>query len=69
MSSLKLNSIYQGDCIEIMNALPEKSVDVIFADPPYNMQLGGDLTRPDSSLVDGVLGSIRKLSDIRSIHA
>ncbi len=54
MSSLKLNSIYQGDCIEIMNALPEKSVDVIFADPPYNMQLGGDLTRPDSSLVDGV---------------
>lgn len=54
MSVLKLDSIYHGDCIEMMNALPEKSVDVIFADPPYNMQLGGDLTRPDSSVVDGV---------------
>lgn len=54
MSSLKLDSIYQGDCIAVMNALPEKSVDVIFADPPYNMQLGGELTRPDSSLVDAV---------------
>jgi modification methylase len=30
-----------GDCIEQMNALPEKSVDLIFADPPYNLQLGG----------------------------
>ncbi|MBI1262618.1 MAG: site-specific DNA-methyltransferase [Rhizobiales bacterium] len=37
-----------------MNALPEKSVDLIFADPPYNLQLGGDLTRPDQSKVDAV---------------
>ncbi|KJS38711.1 MAG: modification methylase [Rhodospirillaceae bacterium BRH_c57] len=37
-----------------MNSLPEKSVDVVFADPPYNLQLGGDLTRPDNSRVDGV---------------
>ncbi|MDE1172526.1 MAG: site-specific DNA-methyltransferase [Parvibaculaceae bacterium] len=43
-----------GDCIEIMNGLPEKSVDLIFADPPYNLQLGGDLTRPDQSKVDAV---------------
>ena len=54
MSDLKLDSIIKGDCIEQMNALPEKSVDVIFADPPYNMQLGGDLMRPDSSKVDAV---------------
>lgn len=51
---MKLDTIYQGDCIEIMNSLPEKSVDVIFADPPYNMQLGGDLCRPDASHVDAV---------------
>ncbi len=35
--------IIEGDCIEAMNSLPEKSVDLIFADPPYNLQLGGDL--------------------------
>src|SRR4051812_3888614 len=43
-----------GDCIAAMNALPEKSVDLIFADPPYNLQLGGDLLRPDNSKVDAV---------------
>ncbi|HMM13233.1 MAG TPA: site-specific DNA-methyltransferase [Parvibaculum sp.] len=46
--------IIEGDCIEAMNALPEKSVDLIFADPPYNLQLGGELTRPDQSKVDAV---------------
>lgn len=46
--------IIKGDCIAAMNALPEKSVDLIFADPPYNLQLGGDLTRPDQSKVDAV---------------
>ncbi len=53
-SSLKTDVIYAGNCIEVMNSLPEKSVDVVFADPPYNLQLGGDLTRPDNSRVDGV---------------
>lgn len=47
-------TIIQGDCIEAMNALPAKSVDLIFADPPYNLQLGGELTRPDQSKVDAV---------------
>ncbi len=50
--TLPLNSICQGDCAEIMRGLPEKSVDLIFADPPYNLQLGGDLYRPNNSLVD-----------------
>lgn len=54
ISRLPANEILQGDCIEWMNALPEKSVDLIFADPPYNLQLQGDLTRPDQSKVDGV---------------
>ena len=47
--------ILQGDCIDIMRSLPEKSVDLIFADPPYNLQLGEGLRRPDDSLVDGVV--------------
>ena len=51
---LPLNQILAGDCIEIMNGLPEGSVDLIFADPPYNLQLRGDLHRPDNSLVDAV---------------
>ena len=54
MTTLKLNTIIQGNCIEEMNKLPAKSVDVIFADPPYNLQLGGDLQRPDSSVVQAV---------------
>ena len=52
--ALPLDSIIQGDCIAAMRALPAKSVDLIFADPPYNLQLGGDLHRPDGSHVDAV---------------
>ncbi|MDO5631806.1 MAG: site-specific DNA-methyltransferase [Paracoccus sp. (in: a-proteobacteria)] len=51
---LPLNEILAGDCIEVMNGLPEASVDLIFADPPYNLQLRGDLHRPDNSKVDAV---------------
>jgi len=46
--------IIVGDCVEELAKLPEKSVDLVFADPPYNLQLGGELTRPDNSRVDGV---------------
>ncbi len=48
------NRVIVGDCIENMKAIPEKSVDCIFADPPYNLQLGGDLHRPNNSKVDAV---------------
>lgn len=48
------NTLIEGDCIDIMNRLPAASVDLVFADPPYNLQLGGGLTRPDQSRVDGV---------------
>jgi len=51
---LPLNTIIDGDCIDVMNNLPEASVDLIFADPPYNLQLKGDLHRPDNSKVDAV---------------
>lgn len=53
-TTLPRNKILQGNCIEIMKSLPARSVDLIFADPPYNLQLGGDLTRPDNSKVNGV---------------
>jgi modification methylase len=49
-----LDAILKGDCVAALNRLPEKSVDAIFADPPYNLQLNGDLHRPDQSKVDAV---------------
>ncbi len=51
---LRPNSIIVGDCVEALARLPDKSVDLVFADPPYNLQLGGELTRPDNSVVDAV---------------
>ncbi len=51
---LPVDSILQGDCIAEMARLPDKCVDMIFADPPYNLQLGGDLFRPEGSRVDAV---------------
>jgi modification methylase len=56
MSSIELylDRILQGDCVELMAELPEASVDLIFADPPYNLQLSGDLWRPNMTKVNGV---------------
>ena len=51
---LPLGQVVVGDCVDVMNGLPEASVDLIFADPPYNLQLGGELHRPNNSRVDGV---------------
>ena len=51
---LPLDSIIEGDCTAAMARLPDKSVDMIFADPPYNLQLGGDLFRPEGGRVDAV---------------
>ena len=51
---LPIGQILDGDCIEAMRSLPSASIDLIFADPPYNLQLGGDLARPDGSHVDAV---------------
>ena len=53
-SQLPIDTILVGDCIKHMNALPAGSVDLVFADPPYNLQLDQGLTRPDQSRVDGV---------------
>jgi site-specific DNA-methyltransferase (adenine-specific) len=51
---LAINEIIQGDCIEVLKTLPAKSVDLIFADPPYNLQLQQELLRPNQSVVAGV---------------
>ena len=59
-----VSRVLVGDCIEQMNKLPEVSVDLIFADPPYNLQLNGDLSRPDQTKVDGVNESWDKFSSI-----
>jgi modification methylase len=51
---LATDVILSGDCLDIMRGLPEASIDLVFADPPYNLQLKGELHRPDNSRVDAV---------------
>ena len=63
MKPLPLNQILHGDCIEVLNELPENSVDLIFADPPYNLQLQNDLYRPNMTKVDAVDDGWDKFSD------
>ena len=46
--------ILVGDCLDELKKIPSGSIDLVFADPPYNLQLAGDLTRPDQSKVDAV---------------
>jgi len=54
VAELPLDRILRGDCVETMRALPDQCVDMVFADPPYNLQLGGDLYRPEGGRVDAV---------------
>jgi modification methylase len=49
-----VNRIVVGDCLEELAMLPGESVDLVFADPPYNLQLDRDLLRPNNTVVDGV---------------
>ncbi len=52
--TIQVDRILLGDCVERMGALPAESVDMVFADPPYNLQLDGELLRPNNTKVDGV---------------
>lgn len=52
--ALRTDCVHVGDCVQVMEHLPAQSVDLVFADPPYNLQLGGELVRPDNSRVHGV---------------
>lgn len=64
--SLPLGRILEGDCVAAMRSLPTASVDLVFADPPYNLQLGGDLNRPDGSAVDAVTDDWDKFESFAS---
>jgi modification methylase len=66
---LPLNQVLVGDCVAAIDALPAASVDLVFADPPYNLQLGGDLRRPDDSLVDAVDDDWDKFSSFAEYDA
>ena len=60
-----LNRIIQGDCVNILKKIPDNSIDLIFADPPYNLQLNGELWRPNQTKVDAVNDDWDKFSDFR----
>ncbi len=64
LGEVRFDSIMEGDCVAAMNALPAQSVDMIFADPPYNLQLNGDLHRPNNSKVDAVDDDWDKFADL-----
>ncbi|SEF60272.1 site-specific DNA-methyltransferase [Bosea lathyri] len=66
---LPLDQILIGDCVAAIDRLPAASVDLVFADPPYNLQLGGDLRRPDDSLVDAVDDDWDKFSSFAEYDA
>jgi modification methylase len=63
ITDIPRNEILVGDCIEHMNSLPAESIDMIFADPPYNLQLAGNLHRPNNTRVAGVEEDWDKFSD------
>ena len=64
-----LDIILEGDCVAALDRLPAKSVDLVFADPPYNLQLSGELHRPDQSRVDGVDDAWDRFADFASYDA
>ena len=63
------NSVLRGDSVEILRAMAPDSVDLVFADPPYNLQLANRLTRPDQSLVAGVDDDWDKFADFAEYDA
>ena len=66
---LPLDQVILGDAVRIMRMLPPASVHCIFADPPYNLQLRGELRRPDDSLVDGVDDDWDRFTDFAAYDA
>jgi modification methylase len=66
---LPLDQVLLGDCVQLMGMLPPASVHCVFADPPYNLQLRGELRRPDDSLVDGVDEEWDRFSDFAAYDA
>lgn len=67
--TVETDRLIRGDCIAEMRKLPSGFVDMIFADPPYNLQLGGDLNRPDGSHVDAVTDDWDKFDSFATYDA
>ncbi|MEM8975803.1 MAG: site-specific DNA-methyltransferase [Pseudomonadota bacterium] len=67
--NLVANRLLVGDCLEQLASLPEASVDLVFADPPYNLQLEKDLLRPNNTVVDGVHQEWDKFQDFQAYDA
>ena len=55
---IKKNSILHGDSLELLKQIPDKSIDLVFADPPYNLQLKDTLYRPDQTTVEAVTNAV-----------
>jgi modification methylase len=68
-SCLPMNEVVQGDCLDVLSKLPTASVDLVFADPPYNLQLERELLRPNNTRVDGVHQDWDKFSSFASYDA
>ena len=66
---LPLDQVLLGDCVRMMRMLPTACVHCVFADPPYNLQLRGELRRPDDSLVDGVDEDWDRFTDFEAYDA
>ncbi len=67
--ALPLDQVIQGDCIEELGKLPESSIDLIFADPPYNLQLRQELWRPNMTRVDAVDDEWDQFTDFAAYDA
>ena len=68
-ANLPLDEILIGDCVAHLDALPARSVDLVFADPPYNLQIDGELHRPNNTQVDGVDDAWDKFDDFADYDA
>ena len=68
-AGLPLDTILQGDCLARLAELPDNSVDLVFADPPYNLQLKNQLHRPDQSKVDAVTDDWDKFDSFAAYDA
>ena len=69
MDSLPLDQVLVGDCVEALNGLPAESIDLVFADPPYNLQLRQELWRPNLTLVDRVDDAWDQFADFAAYDA
>jgi DNA modification methylase len=66
---MQIDHIYHGDCRAVLPALPDKSIDLIFADPPYNLQLRRELWRPNMTRVDAVDDAWDQFADFAAYDA